>query len=344
VPVLLGGAALTRDYVEGDCRRAYSGAVLYAEDAFEGLRHMQALVSGDSIALAPPPPVAQAIRVVRRGNAAVALTPEGRSSWVRPEPSIAPPFWGVRELEPTFDELFGFLDTFVVLRNRWGFSQGSLSDEAFAESLRTKAEPELARWRARFEAEGFLKPKALYGYFPCRAEGDALVVLDPENPGRELSRIAFPRQTSGRRLAIPDFFSSERDVLALQLITLGEGAAEQDRALYGANNYRDYFLFHGLATELVEAGAEWLHARIRRELGIAAKDLAGRALFAQGYQGSRYSFGYPACPDLEGNADILSLLGGARIGVSLSESFQMDPEFSTSALVAAHPQARYFSA
>jgi 5-methyltetrahydrofolate--homocysteine methyltransferase len=344
IPVLLGGAALTRDYVEGDCRRAYSGAVLYAEDAFEGLRHMQALVSGDSIALAPPAPVAPAIRVLRRGNAAVDLTPEGRSAWVRPEPAAAPPFWGVRELTPTFDELFAFLDTFVVLRNRWGFSQGALDDETFAELLRDKAEPELARWRARFEEDGFLKPKALCGYFPCRAEGDALAIFDPGDPRRELSRIVFPRQASGRRLAIPDFFSPERDTVALQLITLGEGAAEQDRALYGADSYRDYFLFHGLATELVEAGAEWLHARIRRELGIAGKDLAGRALFAQGYQGSRYSFGYPACPDLEGNGPILDLLGGAAIGVSLSESFQMDPEFTTSALVAAHPQARYFSA
>jgi 5-methyltetrahydrofolate--homocysteine methyltransferase len=344
VPVLLGGAALTRDYVEGDCRRAYSGPVLYAQDAFEGLRHMQALVSGDSTALAPPAPVAPAIRVVRRGNAAVELTPEGRSSWVKPEAPFSPPFWGVRELAPTFDELFAFLDTFVVLRNRWGFSQGALGDEAFAELLRGKAEPELVRWRAHFESEGFLHPKALYGYFPCRAERDGLLIFDPERRDRELARIALPRQSSGRRLAIPDFFSPEQDCVAFQLITLGEGAAEQDRALYGAGDYRDYFLFHGLATELVEAGAEWLHARVRRELGIAGKDLTGRALFAQGYQGSRYSFGYPACPDLEGNAAINGLLGGARIGVSLTESFQMDPEFSTSALISAHPQARYFSA
>ncbi len=344
VPVMLGGAALTRDYVEGDCRRAYSGAVLYAEDAFEGLRHMQALVSGDSIALAPPAPVAPAIRVVRRGQAAVDLTPEGRSSWVKDAAPVVPPFWGVREVAPTFDDLFAYLDTFVVLRNRWGFSQGALSDEAFADLLREKAEPELARWRARFEAEGFLKPKARYGHFPCRPDRDELVILDPENRTHERLRIPFPRQTTGRRLAIPDYFSAEGDCVSFQLITLGEGAAEQDRALYGANNYRDYFLFHGLATELVEAGAEWLHAKIRAELGIAGKDLKGRALFAQGYQGSRFSFGYPACPDLEGNAAILDLLDGARIGVSLTESFQMDPEFSTSALVAAHPQARYFSA
>ncbi len=344
VPVLLGGAALTRDYVEGDCRRAYSGAVLYAEDAFEGLRHMQALVSGDSLTLAPPAPVAPAIRVVRRGSAAVELTPGGRSSWIKDAPPTEPPFWGIRELAPTFDELFGYLDTFVVLRNRWGFSQGTLSDAAFAEVLREKAEPELARWRRRFEEEGFLKPKALYGHFPCRPDRDELVIFDSVDRDRERLRIPFPRQAMGRRLAIPDYFAEGGDCVSLQLITLGEGAAEQDRLLYGAGNYRDYFLFHGLATELVEAGAEWLHAKIRAELGIAGKDLKGRALFAQGYQGSRFSFGYPACPDLEGNAAILDLLDGARIGVSLTESFQMDPEFSTSALVAAHPQARYFSA
>ncbi|MBS1767788.1 MAG: methionine synthase [Acidobacteria bacterium] len=344
VPVLLGGAALTRDYVEGDCRRAYSGAVLYAQDAFEGLRHMQTLISGDSVSFVPPAPIAPAIRVVRRGQSAVDLTVEGRSSWVAGAAPAAPPFWGVRELEPTFDDLFAFLDTFVVLRTRWGFSQGALSEEAFAALLRDEAEPELARWRARFMREGFLKPKALYGYFPCRPDRDDLIVFDPDQRSRELARIRFPRQTTGRRLAIPDFFHPEGDAVALQLITLGEGAAEQDRALFAADNFRDYFLFHGLATELVEAGAEWLHARIRKELGIAAKDLPGRALFAQGYQGSRYSFGYPACPDLEGNAALHQLLDGARIGVSLTESFQMDPEFSTSALVAAHPQARYFSA
>ncbi|HET8715034.1 MAG TPA: dihydropteroate synthase, partial [Holophagaceae bacterium] len=343
VPVLLGGAALTRDYVEGDCRRAYSGPVLYAADAFEGLRHMQALVSGDGVTLAPPP-AAPAIRVVRRGDGGVALTPEGRSAWVQAAPAAAPPFWGVKEVDLGLDDLFAYLDTFVVLRNRWGFTQGALPDEAFAALLRETAEPELARWQERLAREGRLQPKARYGYFPCRAERDHLVILDPADPGRERLRIAFPRQASGRRLAIPDFFRADQDTVAFQLITLGEGAADLDRELYAAGGYRDYFLFHGLATELVEAGAEALHARIRAELGIAGKDLPGRALFAQGYQGSRYSFGYPACPDLEGNGAILDLLDGAAMGVRLTESFQMDPEFTTSALVAPHPQARYFNA
>ncbi len=347
VPVILGGAALTRDYVEGDCRRSYGGPVYYAEDAFEGLRHMQALVSGSN---ATPEPVSTAtaaggITVLRRGGASVALTDHGQSSWVRHEVTPpTPPFWGVQELTESPAALFEHLDDFALLRNRWGFSQGSLSDEAFARVLRDKAEPQLAAWRARLTATPLFQPKARYGYFPVRAEGDALRVFDPANPSRSLARLTFPRQLSGRRLCIADFFSAERtDVLALQLVTLGQAAADHAARLYQEDGYADYFAFHGLATELTEAFAERVHARIRRELGIHTKDLPGRALFAQGYQGSRYSHGYPACPDLEGNGPLLDLLGGGEIGVHLSESHQMDPEYTTSALVVWHPQARYFS-
>ncbi|HJW73940.1 MAG TPA: vitamin B12 dependent-methionine synthase activation domain-containing protein, partial [Geothrix sp.] len=193
-------------------------------------------------------------------------------------------------------------------------------------------------------AEPLFHPKARYGYFPVRTEGDVLCVLDPVDQDRTLARLAFPRQATGRRLCITDFFRADAtDVLALQLVTLGQAAADHAAKLYQEDGYADYFAFHGLATELTEAYAERLHARIRRELGIQGKDLPGRALFAQGYQGSRYSYGYPACPDLEGNGPILDLLQGPEIGVHLSDSHQMDPEYSTSALVAWHPQARYFS-
>lgn len=347
VPVILGGAALTRDYVEGDCRRAYPGPVFYAEDAFEGLRHMQALVAGEASVPSPAPAASAAggITVVRRGGAAVPLSAQGQSSWVRHDmPVPQPPFWGVRELADAPVDLFEYLDAFALLRTRWGFTQGSLSDAAFATLLRDKAEPQLAMWKARLAADPLFQPKARYGYFPVRAEGDALRVFDPANPSRSLTRLIFPRQPSGRRLCLADFFSAERtDVLALQLVTLGQAAADHAAKLYREDGYADYFAFHGLATELTEAYAERLHARIRRELGIHAKDLPGRALFAQGYQGSRYSYGYPACPDLEGIGPLLDLLGGSAIGVSLSESHQMDPEYTTSALVAWHPQARYFS-
>ncbi len=347
VPVILGGAALTREYVEGDCRRTYSGPVYYAEDAFEGLRQMQAIVAGvlGDVAPAPAAMAAGDIKILRRGDAAVPLTTLGQSSWVRHEaPPPTPPFWGLRELVDVPVDLFEHLDAFALIRNRWGFAQGSQSDETFAAVLRDKAVPQLVRWKERFAADPLFQPKARYGYFPVRAEGDALRVFDPADPARSLALIAFPRQAAGRRLCIADFFRADAtDVLALQLVTLGQAAADHAAKLYKEDGYADYFAFHGLATELTEAYAERVHARIRRELGIAAKDLPGRALFAQGYQGSRYSYGYPACPDLEENGPILDLLRGAEIGVHLSDSHQMDPEYTTSALVAWHPQARYFS-
>jgi 5-methyltetrahydrofolate--homocysteine methyltransferase len=273
------------------------------------------------------------------------LTPQGQSSWVRHDaPPPPPPFWGVRELADAPVDLFEHLDAFALIRNRWGFSQGSQSEEAFTAVLREKAIPQLTRWKECLATDPLFQPKARYGYFPVRAEGDALRVFDPAAPDRSLALVTFPRQTAGRRLCIADFFRTDQtDVLALQLVTLGQAAADHAARLYREDGYADYFAFHGLATELTEAYAERVHARIRRELGIHAKDLPGRALFAQGYQGSRYSYGYPACPDLEGNGPILELLGGASIGVTLSDSHQMDPEYTTSALVAWHPQARYFS-
>jgi 5-methyltetrahydrofolate--homocysteine methyltransferase len=349
IPVILGGAALTRDFVADQCQGAYSGKVLYAEDAFEGLRHMDAILAGgDAAAPAPAPPEAAGIKVLHRGGAAVPLTPDGQSSWVRRglEPPV-PPFWGVREANASVAEIFGYLDTFVVIRNRWSFTQGQLSDEAFAETLKAKAEPLLAQWQGRILEEGLLEPRALYGYFPVRAEGDGLAVYAPDRD-RVLARIPFPRQDQGRRLCIADFFepaaTGRFDVLPLQLVTLGRRAANLAAELYQGDRYSDYFLFHGLATELTEAYAELLHARIRRELGIHGRDAAQlRQLFSQGYQGSRYSFGYPACPDLEGNATLMDLLDGAAIGVTISGQFQMEPEYTTSALVAWHPQARYFA-
>jgi 5-methyltetrahydrofolate--homocysteine methyltransferase len=357
VPVILGGAALTRDYVEGDCRAVYGGSVLYAEDAFEGLRHMKALTGSARPAAAAPGswpaavaevPSPAGITVLKPAGSAAALTEAGQSAWVRraPEPP-APPFWGVRTHEASTEELFGFLDTFVVIRNRWSFTQGSLSDEAFAETLRTKAEPQLAAWRERLAAEPILRPRARYGYFPACADGDALRVYAFE--GREeITRLPFPRQPGGRRLCIADFFEPEGsgrlDVLPLQVVTLGHEAADFAARLYAEHRYAEYFAFHGLATELTEAYAELLHARIRRELGIHGRDASNlRQLFSQGYQGSRYSYGYPACPDLEGNGPLLELLDGGRVGVELTESFQMTPEYTTSALIAWHPQARYFA-
>jgi 5-methyltetrahydrofolate--homocysteine methyltransferase len=278
----------------------------------------------------------------------VELTPEGRSSWVRQEPAVPePPFWGVREVRHSIEEIFQFLDRFVVIRNRWSFTQGQLPDEAFEAVLHEKAEPLLARWKEALLREPLVRPRALYGYFPAQSSGDCLKIHDPSRT-RVLATLRFPRQAAGRRLCISDFFAAETsgryDVLPLQLVTLGAEAAQHAASLYQDNRYADYFYFHGLATELTEAYAELLHARIRRELGVQARDARElRQLFNQGYQGSRYSFGYPACPELEGNGPILALLGGTAIGVELSETWQMVPEYTTSALIAWHPQARYFA-
>ena len=345
IPVILGGAALTRDFVAEQCQTVYAGPVLYAEDAFEGLRHLDRLTQGGAPAPAANPAVpAAAITVLHRKAEATALSANGQSTWVKRGLAIPePPFWGVREAGIGIEEIFEYLDTFVVLRNRWAFTQGALGDGEFAALLRDKAEPLLQQWRARILDDRLLEPRALYGYFPVQAEGDELRIL-----GDRPTRLAFPRQGQGRRLAIPDFFepagSGRTDVLPVQLVTLGQKAADLAAELYRSDHYSDYFLFHGLVTELTEAYAECLHARIRRELGIHRADATDRRqLFNQGYQGSRYSYGYPACPELEGNGAILDLLGGSGIGVTLTENAQMDPEYSTSALIAWHPQARYFS-
>jgi 5-methyltetrahydrofolate--homocysteine methyltransferase len=349
IPVILGGAALTRDYVERDCRQVYRGPVLYAEDAFEGLGYMDAIAKGTLDASGHGPRQAPAVKILRRGVSSVTLAETGRSGWVRPQESVPqPPFWGIRTVGHPMQEIFAFLDHFVVIRNRWSFTQGSLDDATFETLIQEKAEPLLDAWKRRLLEEPLLDPKCRYGYLPAQARGEVLRVFSPDRTAL-LAEIPFPRQAGGRRLCIPDFFASESegrfDVLGLQIVTMGQRAAERAAELYAADRYADYFHFHGLATELTEAYAELVHAQIRRELGVDARDAKElRQLFSQGYQGSRYSFGYPACPDLEGNAVLLDLLGGAKIGVALTEGFQMTPEFTTSALVAWHPQARYFSA
>lgn len=381
IPVILGGAALTRNFVEGECREAYAGPVFYAEDAFAGLHIMEHICSkGVESALsvhshlagstpstqggsASVPDVASGARsnengivVVRRGDKQVPLDQNGQSSWVKRGSLLPqPPFWGVKKREDSLEDIFAFLDDFALVRSRWGFAQGSMTDADFQKTLQEKAFPILEDLRNRIVSEKILRPAAMYGYFPaCSRGGNTVVVYQPSSVGlpvnkREvIAEFDFPRQQNGRRLCISDFLAHETtgeiDVLGVQVVTMGDAATQFAKKAYAEDQFSQYFYLHGLSTELTEAYAEFLHAEIRHELGISGRDAKSRrALFSQGYQGSRYSFGYPACPSMELNEPLLRLLQAEQIGVTLSESFQMVPEQTTSAIVVHHPQARYFS-
>jgi len=390
LPVVLGGAALTRKFVEEDCQAVYPGPVFYAGDAFEGLKLMERIAvakelgtpldvaavrafsrasnaagtagganaESEASGAAPNGDSApkKGITVVRRGEARVALDARGQSEWVRKSETVPePPFFGTRVLADPIGDVFDMLDEFALVRSRWGFQKGNIDDVELERTLHEKAYPALAHWRERVTKEKLLIPQAVYGYFPACSEGDSILVYAPgtkasQDPrAREIiARFPLPRQTGSRRLCISDFFrhaeSGELDVLGVQVVTMGEGATAFAQGLYAEGRFSEYFLFHGLGTELTEAYAEKVHKRIRTELGIVGRDAPTlRQIFSQGYQGSRYSFGYPACPDMELNEPLLKLLDAERIGVVLSESHQMVPEQSTSALVAWHPQARYFS-
>jgi 5-methyltetrahydrofolate--homocysteine methyltransferase len=284
------------------------------------------------------------------------------------EPAIAPPFWGTRvltEAEIQLDEVFAYLDRNALFAGQWQLRKTQQqSREDYEAMLAEKAEPVLQEWLCRCRQEGLLTPRVAYGYFPCGRAGNALVVFDPAamadgaapaSGGGELGRFALPRQRSGNRYCITDFYRDlepgpdgalrPTDVLPMQAVTMGEGATSFAQELFRADRYSDYLYFHGLAVQMAEALAEWTHARIRREMGFAAGEPAAlRDVLAQRYRGSRYSFGYPACPNVADSRQQLAWLGTDRIGLTMDESDQLEPEQSTTALVALHSQARYFSA
>ncbi len=372
LPVILGGAALTRKFVEEECQEIYPGPVFYAGDAFEGLALMDKIsaLKPEIVELSPgeiknkmglssvsiTKDQQKIIQVVRKGESKVLLDSQGQSTWVRRNEAIPRvPFFGTKLLEENFETIFKYLDEFALIRSRWGFNQGQMSELEFERVINNKAEPLLKEMSAKFRTEKLIHPKAIYGYYPACSDGNEILVYAPEtniksNPEERkiLQRFSFPRQTSGRKLCISDYLkhknTGELDVVGVQIVTMGIEASTYAAQLYEQEKFSEYFYVHGLATELTEAYAEVVHKRMRDEWAISHKDAPTmRQLFSQGYQGSRYSFGYPACPDMEGNAPLLQLLGAERIGIELSESFQMVPELTTAALVIWHPQARYFS-
>ncbi|MDQ1711427.1 MAG: 5-methyltetrahydrofolate--homocysteine methyltransferase [Frankiaceae bacterium] len=357
-PVLLGGAALTRAYVERDLREVYDGDVSYARDAFEGLRLMDAVMavkrSGGSV-----PPAA----VVRAPASAASERPAprrrlpevdesllpARSAVAVDVPVPVPPFLGSRVVKGiALADYASYLDERATFMGQWGL-RGSRGGKgpSYEDLVETEGRPRLREWLGRIAAEGIMNAAVVYGYFPCVSKGDDLIILGED--GGERCRFTFPRQRRDRRLCISDFFrpeeSGETDVVAFHVVTMGQRVSEVTGELFAANAYRDYLELHGLSVQLTEALAEMWHGRIREELGIAGGDSPELSeVFRQGYRGSRYSFGYPACPNLEDQTKIVELLAPERIGVSLSEEYQLHPEQSTSAIIVHHPEAKYFAA
>jgi 5-methyltetrahydrofolate--homocysteine methyltransferase len=390
VPVVLGGAALTRRYVEEDLEPLYKGRLFYARDAFDGLHTMDSLTGSGAHAA---PTAAAAAKAAKASAGAVAGAPgksaeadDGgadeaddlvgedaklgvRAARARPRgvlksreaashtarsdvnpaaPVPAAPFYGSRVVERVpLEDVFRFVNETALFKGQWQFKQGRRPADEYRAFVEEKVRPVYEELKARSEREALLVPQVVYGYFPCQSEGNDLVVYQ-EDGRTERARFTFPRQPAGRRLCLADFFASREsgrlDVVAFQLVTVGRRASEYAHELFRSDNYTDYLYFHGLSVESAEALAELWHKRVREELGIAGRDAAELPkLFHQGYQGSRFSFGYPACPDLEDQTKLFELLGPERIGVELSEEFQLVPEQSTSAIIVHHGEAKYFS-
>jgi 5-methyltetrahydrofolate--homocysteine methyltransferase len=361
-PVICGGAALTRKYVEDDLRKEYSNAVFYADDAFAGLHIMEDLATVDGKRQTR----LQEGRTVKEYAKAVAVDEETgpvfaqRSPVVGDAPNIpTPPFWGVR-VRKDFDlrELFPYINETALFKNQWQLKTASQED--YLRLVEQKFRPIKKQLEEEIIASGVFEPKVVYGYFPAQSEGNDVVVYEPQlptsaRPGRvgdpsphELLRFTFPRQREGRKLCISDFFapksSGKMDVIGLSLVTMGAKASEETQRLFEGGEYTRYLYLHGLSVETAEALAEYLHKKMREELGISEEDSPHiRDLFHQKYRGSRYSFGYPACPNLEDQTKLFALLKPEEnVGVRLTSGFLLEPEQSTSAIVVHHPGAKYF--
>jgi 5-methyltetrahydrofolate--homocysteine methyltransferase len=378
LPVLLGGAALTRSYVENDLSDVYEGRVTYARDAFEGLRVMDATMArlrGELPEVDPEEEAKQAERKARHersqrvaakrkaAEAEVAGPQPERSDVTVDNPLPTPPFWGTRVVKGiSLAEYSGMVDERALFLGQWGLrGTKSGSGPSYEELVETEGRPRLRYWLERLSTEGVLAHAAVvYGYFPAVSEKDALLVLDEPRPdAAERFRLEFPRQRRDRHLCLADFWRprslaverGEVDVLPLHLVTMGQPIADYANELFAKDAYRDYLEVHGLGVQLTEALAEYWHRRIREELtfpaggAVAAEDPADvEEFFKLGYRGARYSLGYGACPNLEDRTKIVELLQPGRIGVELSEELQLHPEQSTDAMVAHHPEAKYFNA
>jgi len=391
VPVILGGAALNRRYVDADLIPLYNGQLFYARDAFDGLHAMDELTQSE------PPDIAGGLTHVKRAEAEVdvevqlSATAGGSNSTVetitdaedlvgedaklgkaaarvstrtsgdtthttRSEVALIEqlpkaPFYGSKVVEITdLTKVFDFINETALFKGQWQYKQGRKTPEEYQSILEETVYPKFKEIKAQASREKLLEAKLVYGYFPCQSSGNDLIIYQDDEK-TERVRFTFPRQPvdqrGGKNLCLADYFASvdsgKVDVVAFDLVTMGRKASEHSAKLFKSDNYTDYLLFHGLSVESAEALAEMWHKRIREELGIAGSDAPGMAkLFHQGYQGSRFSFGYPACPNIEDQTKLFELLQPERIDVELTEEFMLEPEQSTSAIIVHHPEAKYF--
>ena len=376
--LILGGAALTRHYCEGHLRGKYKGECYYGKDAFDGLRIMDLITTGQTAALTTEieerqgkrSKAEETILASRAAKLAASNKPAegGTATLERVRSNIAPaasipaaPFWGSRVVDTLdLDDIYPFINPVALFRGQWQFKKGSLTDAQYDAMLEDKVIPLFERLKQQCKDDRILQPKVVYGYFPCNSDGNDLIIWNPpSNPSgqsgklspsslTENLRFTFPRQSDKQRLCISDFFrpveSGQVDVIGMHCVTMGSRASEAAKALYQANKYQEYLYLHGLGVECAEALAEFWHKRMRQELGIATADSPRiKELFTQHYQGSRYSFGYPACPDMSDQDKLFALIDPGRIGCVLTENWQIDPEQSTSAIIVHHPDAKYFN-
>jgi len=347
IPVVLGGAALTRRYVEDDLRAIYQGKLSYANDAFDGLHFMQEICRHEKAA--EDEPRERKTENVRRktvndkNNFVVMEKP----AW-RPVEISGAPFLGTKIVRDiSLATVFEYINPIALFRGQWQVRRGKMKIADYNQMVEEKFAPILNELQQRCINEKLLTPEVVYGYFLCNSEDDDVIIYD-ESGIHEIERFHFPRQSEGHLLCIADYFapvnSGKKDVIGMMVVTVGHRASEISRKLFENDKYTDYLYFHGLSVETAEALAEYWHKKVREEMGFADGDSKEiRGLFQQGYRGSRYSFGYPACPKLEDQAQLFRLLDPARLNLSLTEEFQIVPEQSTSAIIVHHPEAKYFN-
>ena len=348
-PIILGGAALTRSFVEEDLSNLFPGTVRYAKDAFEGLRLMDAMINVKRGVEGAELPALRERRTPRTRSSQLDVIDTERSDVTAVNKVPQPPFWGSRIVKGVaLNDYLPMLDERALFMGQWGLKGARGEYEKMVEA---EGRPQLRALLNESQTQGWLNAAVVYGYFPCYSEGNDLIILhhEGEKKGQERVRFSFPRQRRDRRLCLSDFFrskeSGEIDTVAFHVVTMGQSVSEATAKLFAENNYREYLELHGLSVQLTEALAEHWHARIREELSVGDEDANDiQSILDQGYRGSRYSFGYPACPDIEQQVQLCELLEPERIGVVLSEEFQLHPEQSTSAIIVHHPEAKYFNA